>query len=80
MKAKLPWKSTSKVYIWNTLELLHLCYYLKQQTVHLSAIPNATLGDISHVFAAQLKGGQEEGRCVCKGVVANADSGLKIWP
>lgn len=46
MKAKLPWKSTFNVYIWNTLKLLHLCYYLKQHNVHLSAIPNATLGDI----------------------------------
>lgn len=43
MKAKLPWKSAFNVYILNTLELFHLCSYLKQQILHLSVILNATL-------------------------------------
>lgn len=47
MKAKLPWKSAFNVCIWNTLELFHLCYYLKQQIVHSSAILIAHLKDSS---------------------------------
>lgn len=45
MKAELPWKSTFNVCIGNTLASFHLCYYLKQQVVHLSAILNAALKD-----------------------------------
>lgn len=45
MKAELPWKSTFNVCIGNTLASFHLCYYLKQQIVHLSAILNAALKD-----------------------------------
>lgn len=45
MKAELPWKSAFNVCIWNAVELFHLCYYLKQQTVYLSAILNTTLKD-----------------------------------
>lgn len=73
MKAKLPWKSAFNVCIWNALELLHLCYCLKQQIVHWSAILNNNLKRWFHISAAKRKG-------ECKVHVANADSGLKIWP
>lgn len=49
MKAELPWKSTFNVCIGNTLASFHLCYYLKQQIVHLSAILNAALKDVPRV-------------------------------
>lgn len=71
MKAKLLWKCAFNVCIWNTLELFHLCYYLKQQIVHLSAILNATLKDGSTFLQQNWRDG---------GNVANADLGLKIWP
>lgn len=45
MKAELPWKSAFNVCIGNTLASFHLCSYLKQQIVHLSAVLNAALKD-----------------------------------
>lgn len=57
MKAKLPWKSSFSVCIWNTLKLFCLCNYLKQQIMHLSAILNATLKHSSMFLQQNWKDG-----------------------